>query len=170
MTQAGSSAIQSRRLVLAIAIVMMIVFCPAAIGLVLPEQTTKESVQAHSAFSFAQDARTPDAALDEIEARLDGIASTAPVQFAEEVGLPTNARNVRVSDDGMVVGFSVDGESNEVIASIGEIMKAKGWVAVDLGGIDGKTYLKNEGLYAQVVMTATQVGDSTSVVMRCVSR
>ena len=170
MTQTGLSAIQNRRLVLAIVIVVVIVFCPALIGLVLPEWTTEESVQAHPTFSFAQDASTPDAALDEIEARLDGVASTAPVQFAEEAGLPSGARNVRVSDDGMVLGFSVDGEPDEAIASIDEIMKAKGWVAVDLGGIDGKTYLKNEGLYAQVVMTATQVGGSTSVVMRCVSR
>jgi hypothetical protein len=130
----------------------------------------EEGVQAHSEFSFAQDASTPDAALDEIEARLDGIASTAPVQFAEEVGLPTNARNVRVSDDGMVVGFSVDGEPDEAIASIDEIMETKGWTAVDLGGIDGKTYVKNEGLYTQVVMTTTQVGGSTSVVMRCMRR
>ena len=170
MTQTVSSTIQRRRLVLAIAIAAVIVFSPAVIGLVLPEQTMEEGVQAHSEFSFAQDASTPDAALDEIEARLDGIASTAPVQFAEEVGLPTNARNVRVSDDGMVVGFSVDGEPDEAIASIDEIMETKGWTAVDLGGIDGKTYVKNEGLYTQVVMTTTQVGGSTSVVMRCMRR
>ena len=170
MTQTGSSAIQSRRLVLAIAIVAVIVFCPAAIGLVLPEKTTGERVQAHSAFSLAQDASTPDAALDEIEDRLDGAASTAPAQFAEEAGLPSGARDVRVSDDGMVVGFSIDGEPDEAIATIDEIMEAKGWTAVDLGGIDGKTYVKNEGLYAQVVMTATQVGGSTSIVMRCVRR
>ena len=170
MTQTVSSAIQNKRLVLAIAIVMVIVFCPAAIGFVLPEQTTEESVRPHSAFSFAQDAGTPDAALDEIEARLDGVASTAPVQFAEEVGLPSNARDVRVSDDGMVVGFAIDGEPDEAIASIDEIMETKGWTAVDLGGIDGKTYVKNEGLYTQVVMTTTQVGGSTSVVMRCMRR
>ncbi len=170
MTQTGSSAIQNRRLVLAIVIVVIIVFCPVAIGFVLPEQTTEESVQAHPTFSFVQDASTPDAALDEIEARLDGVASTAPVQFVEEVSLPSNARDVRVSDDGMVVGFSVDGEPDEAIATIDEIMEAKGWTAVDLGGIDGKTYVKNEGLYAQVVMTATQVGGSTSIVMRCVRR
>ena len=170
MTQAGSSAIQSRRLVLAIAIVAAIVFCPAVIGLVLPERTTGESERAHSSFSFAQDASTPDAALDEIEARLSGDVSTAPVQFAEEAGLPSGARDVRVSDDGMVVGFSIDGEPDETITSIDEIMEAKGWTAVDLGGIDGKTYVKNEGLYAQVVMKATQVVGSTSVVMRCESR
>ena len=170
MTQTGLSAIQNRRLVLAIAIVVVIVFCPALIGLVLPEWTTEESVQVHSAFSFAQDASTPDAALDEIETQLDRTASAIPEQFAEEAGLPSGARNVRVSDDGMVLGFSVDGEPDEAIASIDEIMKAKGWVAVDLGGIDGKTYLKNEGPYTQIVMTATQVGGSTSIVMRCVSR
>ena len=170
MTQTSSSATQNRRFVLAVAIVAAIVFCPAAIGFVLPERTTGESARVHSSFFFAQDASTPDAALDEIEARFDGVASTAPVQFAEEAGLPSDARDVRVSDDGMVVGFSVDGEPDKAIASIGEIMKAKGWVAVDLGGIDGKTYLKNEGPYTQVVMTATQVGGSTSIVMRCVSR
>ena len=167
MTQTGSSAIL---IIAGIAIVVAIVFCPAAIGLVLPGQTTEESMRARSAFSLAQDASTPDAALDEIEARLDGAASTAPAQFAEEAGLPFGARDVRVSDDGMVVGFSIDDEPDEAIATIDEIMEAKGWTAVDLGGIDGKTYVKNEGLYAQVVMTATQVGGSTSIVMRCVRR
>ena len=170
MTKTSSSATQSRRLVLAIAIVAAIVFCPAAIGLVLPEQMTGESARPHSAFSFAQDAGTPDAALDEIEARLDGVASTVPVQFAEEAGLPSDARDVRVSDDGTVVGFAVDSEPDEAIASINEIMETKGWTAIDLGGIDGETYVKNEGPYAQVVMTATQVGGSTSVVMRCMCR
>ena len=77
---------------------------------------------------------------------------------------------MRVSDDGMVVGFAIDGEPDEAIASIDEIMETKGWTAVDLGGIDGKTYVKNEGLYTQVVMTTTQVGGSTSVVMRCMRR
>ena len=170
MTQTVSSTIQRRRLVLAIAIVAVIVFSPAAIGFVLPEQTMEEGVQARFAFSLGQDASTPDVALDEIETQLDRTASAIPEQFAEEAGLPSDARDVRVSDDGMVVGFSVDGEPDKAIASIDEIMKTKGWVAVDLGGIDGKTYLKNEGPYTQVVMTATQVGGSTSAVMRCVSR
>ena len=117
MTQAGSSAIQSRRLVLAIAIVAAIVFCPVVIGSDLPERTTGESARVHSSFPFAQDASTPDAALDDIEARLGGVASTAPVQFAKEAGLPSGARDVRVSDDGMVVGFSIDGDSKTNLTS-----------------------------------------------------
>ena len=108
--------------------------------------------------------------LDEVEDLLDGIASTVPMRFAEEAGLPSGARDVRVSDDGTVVGFAVDSEPDEAIASINEIMETKGWTAIDLGGIDGETYVKNEGPYAQVVMTATQVGGSTSVVMRCMRR
>lgn len=170
MTQAVSSTIQRRRLVLAVVIVVAIVFGPATIGLVLPEQTAGENAHAFSEFSFGLDAGTPEEVLDEIEARLDGATSTAPVQFTDEVGLPSGAQDVRVSDDGTVVGFSVDGESDEAIASIDEIMETKGWTAIDLGGIDGKTYLKNEGPYSQVVMTATQVGGSTSIVMRCMRR
>ena len=170
MTQTVSSTIQRRRLVLAIAIAVVIVFSPAAIGLVLPEQTMEEGVQARYAFSFGRDASTPDVVLDEIETQLDRAASAIPEQFAEEAGLPSDARDVRVSDDGMVVGFAIDGEPDEAIASIDEIMETKGWTAVDLGGIDGKTYVKNEGLYTQVVMTTTQVGGSTSVVMRCMRR
>ena len=53
MTQTVSSTIQRRRLVLAIAIAVVIVFSPAAIGLVLPEQTMEEGVQARFAFSLA---------------------------------------------------------------------------------------------------------------------
>ena len=170
MTQTVSSAIQNKRLVLAIAIAVVIVFSPAAIGLVLPEQTMEEGVQARYAFSFGRDASTPDVVLDEIETQLDRTASAIPEQFAEEAGLPSDARDVRVSDDGTVVGFAVDSEPDEAIASINEIMETKGWTAIDLGGIDGETYVKNEGPYAQVVMTATQVGGSTSVVMRCMCR
>ena len=170
MTEAVSSTIQRRRLVLAIAIVAVIVFSPAAIGLVLPEQTMEEGVEARSAFSFGRDASTPDVALDEIEARLDGAVSIVPAQFAEEAGLPPDVRDVRVSDDGMVIGFAIDGETDEAVASVDEFMETKGWTAIDLGGIDGKTYVKNEGPYSQVVMTATQVGGSTSIVMRCMRR
>ena len=71
MTQTVSSTIQRRRLVLAIAIAVVIVFSPAAIGLVLPEQTMEEGVQARYAFSFGRDASTPDVVLDEIETQLD---------------------------------------------------------------------------------------------------
>lgn len=170
MTQGGSSAIQNRRFVLAIAIAAAIVFSPAVIGLVLPERTAGEGVQIDPELPFGKGVGTPDGTLDEVEDLLDGIASTVPMRFAEEAGLPSGARDVRVSDDGTVVGFAIDSEPDEAIASINEIMETKGWTAIDLGGIDGETYVKNEGPYAQVVMTATQVGGSTSVVMRCMCR
>ena len=170
MMQTASSTTQRRRLVLASAIVVAIVFAPAAVELALPEQAVEEVAQDSSMIPVEWGSSTPESALNEIESFLDGTASTVPIQFEEEAGLPPGARDVRVSNGGKVIGFIVDGEPGEAVAAIDGLMETKGWTPVDLGGISGKTYVRNGGSFAQIVMTATQIGGSTSIVMRCVHR
>ena len=163
---------QSGRLVRAIAIVVVMVFAPAVVDMLLSLSSSAETPSAEviapadgGPVSY-QEGRTPDEVLDRAEELLGETLSPIPVWYSEQVGLPSGAREVRVSADGTVVGFILDGSSDSAVDDMGDRMRAHGWTSADLGGIDGKTYIKTGGEPEWIVMTATQVGSSTSVVMR----
>ena len=166
-------SIQNGRLVLAIAIAVAIVFAPAVIDKLFNLSSSAETASeetiglADEALVSNQEGRTPDEVLDRAEELLGETLLPMPPWFSEQVGLPSGAREVRVSADGAVVGFILDGSPDSAVDDVDNRMRAHGWTSADLGGIDGKTYIKTSGKSEWIVMTATQVGSSTSVVMRC---
>ena len=103
---------------------------------------------------------------------LESVANPArvdvPQAFADEVGVLPGARDIRVDDAGLVVGYVVDGKAESVLAALDEHMRGNGWTCVSLGGRVGTTYLKDAGRCRWVLATCTQVDESTSVVMRCI--
>lgn len=109
-----------------------------------------------------------DAVLDEASARLDAELGSVPDGAAGEVGLPENARDIRVSAGGGVVGYVVDCDCDIALESIATRFVADGWAKVDLGGIEGCTFVKEDGSGGWALVTANQVGASTSVVIRSV--
>lgn len=110
------------------------------------------------------------AALDQIEESVGSAgSSTVSPEFADEIGLLPDARDVRSSDEGLVVGYVVPGRSGEAIAKITENMESGGWTSVPLGQVDGATFLKSGGSFTWAIVTCTEVGSSTSVVVRCMS-
>lgn len=109
-----------------------------------------------------------DAVLDEASARLDAELGSVPDGVVGAVGLPGNARDIRASTDGGVVGYVVDCDCGEALESIEARFTADGWMKVDLGGIEGCTFVKEGDSGGWALVTANQVGASTSVVVRSV--
>ena len=103
--------------------------------------------------------------LTRLEAVADAGDPDVSESFEEEIGLPPDARDVRVS--GSVVGCVVDGEASEVLASAQSQMEARGWTGVPLGGVAGMTFAKPSGRCTWALVTCEQIGSATSLVVRC---
>ena len=159
------------RLAKAIAIVGALVVAAPASGLL------------DDAFSGNTDANSVDAGLDATEVvvgfdplvsldRLEVLAnaepSALPRYFDEEIGLLPGALDVRVNSDGSIVGYVVDNAAENAHQLVSQHMEAAGWSEVNLGAVQGSTYLKDSGLCRWALATFTQVGSVTSVVYRCV--
>ena len=162
----------AKRLIAAVVVVAVIVFSPIAIDSAFNTAEAEES-DAMSANAEGLDAQAliggKDAStvLEELEdaAKADGFKAVPPV-FFDEIGFLPDARDVRVSADGAIVGYVVDDGVEEALANLLLHMEARGWAGVSLGGVDGYTFLKDSGQCTWVLATCTQVGDVTSVVMR----
>ena len=171
MTALQINLMQSSRLVAACGIVALVVFGPiafdnlsgaAAGGDAQPEPISKVLRESG--------ATSPFTTLDRVEALADSALAWPSMQFCDEVGLPAEARDVRVSAGGSVVGFVVDGDVADVLEAVDSTLQSKGWTAVELGAVDGSTYVKTGGSYSWALVTGTQVGESVSVVVRCMRR
>lgn len=163
----GVRGIVGRRVV-AVAIVAALVGAAPGIDWALNASGGGGSADAHvyEGVSLARSSNPFDA-LESIEHSLDGFSSTLPEGFASEIGVLDGASEVAVSEGGAVVGYRVAGTADEVHRKIGESMAVRGWLETDLGSIRGATYTKKEGAYRWILVTCTQAGGLTSVVIRC---
>ena len=109
-------------------------------------------------------------ALERIEDAASAGGGEIPESFSREIGFPAQSHDWRADSSGAVFGCIAAGAPEEVSAAIERDLSERGWAKVDLGGLAGATYVKDEGACAWVLVTCTQVGDSTSVVYRCVYR
>lgn len=109
----------------------------------------------------------PFEALVRLEAAAGLPCSEVPSWFASEVGLPAGSRDVRVDSATGVVGCIVDAPPEQALASVKERMLEAGWSAVPIGGVDGVTFMREEGECRWVMMSCTQVASATSIVFRC---
>lgn len=109
------------------------------------------------------------ASLERIESAATASEANVPDEFSAEVGLLLGARDVRASEQGvLVVGYVVDGDCSDVARRLEAHMEARGWTGVALGKAAGATFAKSSGSCTWALATCTQVGSDTSVVMRCV--
>ena len=169
MSKMASLPASTRRSFVAVVVVAAVVFGPAIVDRALASMP--QQISSDVPAGLAKEG--PAASDDVLEAAVDLVDSPladVPPQYAAEIGMPAGVRDVRVSSDGAVVGYVVEGAADEVAKEVDACFTARGWISVSLGGIEGRTYLKQEGCYTWALMTATQVGDSTSVVVRCQRR
>lgn len=105
-----------------------------------------------------------EAALDAVGRQLDSYeVGAAPL----DVPLPEGARDLMSSAGGDVLGCMVDGlEEQQVMEMMQHRMEQAGWQCVPLGGVSGATFVKADGALPWYVVTATESGDSVSVVYR----
>ena len=107
-----------------------------------------------------------EAVLGRIEELAMAGAADVPDVFTDEVGLLPGAHDVRVNCDGSIVGYVVSQNCSDALDLIAEQMETGGWTAVSLSGIEGATFIKSEGACRWALVVCTQVGSSTSVVVR----
>ena len=85
-------------------------------------------------------------------------------EFVREIGLPLGSRDVRAMSK--VVGFVMDCDVSEAKESVEHIMYEKGWAPKPLGGMVGSVFEKSDGTLSWAMVTFSQVGEATSVVVR----
>ena len=98
-----------------------------------------------------------------------GEEAKPPEAFSREIGFLRSAKDIRFDESRMVVGYAVEGGAQEVLSDLTAHMESRGWTTVTLGGVDGATFVKPSGAYTWALATCTQIGESTSIVMRCMS-
>lgn len=166
-------ATHNARLVAAVAIVAVIVLAaPVAdlLGLAGIGRTSAngDSGNVHTTLRAdeALSASDVDGVLENLERIVLQNEAEAPEWFRAEVGLLPGARDVRVVGSGRVVGYVVDCDVEKALACLEEDMQALGWKAVPLGQIGGFTFVRQAGSCTWALVTCTQVGSATSVVVR----
>lgn len=159
------------RLLKAIAIVVAIVVAAPGVDAVARYAATPQRASAAVGgidAGFLLESGDASTALDRIEGLSSGEAADVPRAFSEEVGFLPDARDVRASIDGAVVGYVVDSGADDALRRLIGHMQLRGWTEVPLGEVEGATFVKREGSCRWALATCTQVGAATNVVVRCV--
>ena len=155
----------------ALAVVAVLLALPFVASFAVPERSASavagrqggllESARVVSSGGYSE-------ALERIEAAAVAGRSEAPAYFEEEAYLHPAARDLRANEEGTVIGYMVDADSEDVFAQIRDAMCERGWTEVPLGGVRGSTFLKTGGECTWALVTCTQVDGTASVVFRCV--
>lgn len=93
-------------------------------------------------------------------------AREIPDWFVGEVLSLEGTRSVMALDDWSVVGFSTEETADEALARRTQEMQEKGWFGYESGVEGVVTFTKGEGTCTWAMLSCTQVGDETSVVVR----
>ena len=160
--------VEQRRLTAALFVVAIAVSSVPLADLLHSSAHAQASVDAGSAgvdvgaLAGAGDIESALAALDELADI--GSSGAVSAEFEREIGLLPGAHDVLIS--GSVVGYLIEGESAQVEQELQVHMAARGWTSVPLGELEGATFVKPSGDCTWALVTCTQVGDVTSVVVR----
>lgn len=82
-----------------------------------------------------------------------------------ELAVPLDAHELRATSDGAVVGYVLSADASTAFSRADAAMRQAGWTGYALGGIAGATYRKADGALHWALLSCTQVGDATSVVI-----
>ncbi len=88
-----------------------------------------------------------------------------PEGFEEEVFSLAYRSEVRVANDGGIVGFCEVGDAAEVFGSLSSLLEEGGWLAIESEQPACGSFLKSEGQYTWLFVNCTQAGSLTSVVI-----
>lgn len=167
MRLSSGFTLQHRRLLLASGVVAAVVFGPIAADWAMGLSNTSEPQSPNLDAPVVTGLAGAETRLSQAEDKLDSSLGYLPEAVASEMALPPGVRDVRTSGDGSVVGFVAEGDAVDVMDRMTAGMVAKGWSRIALGGVEGATFVKSEGKCTWAMVTATQVGGSVSVVVRC---
>ena len=91
-----------------------------------------------------------------------------PSWFVRELFSLDEARSIRVSATGDVVGFVVSSDEKTSMACFREALCQGGWTESETGIEGCSVFMKREGECRWAMVSCVPVGDATSVVVRCV--
>lgn len=112
---------------------------------------------------------SPGCAPESLKGELTG-EGAVPAWFSRELWVPDGARDVRVSATEDVAGFTVPSSSSgSVFEDIRAALEERGWTASPTGVAGCAVFGKKEGECRWALATCIQVGDATSVVIRCLT-
>ena len=111
-------------------------------------------------------AADPFAVLSKIEQKASNHQGRMPAEVVEEMGVLPGASELKADAGNDVVGYVVAGDAESISREVDRMMVERGWAGVDLGLLDGATYMKDEGEFRWALVSCTQVGSKTSVVVR----
>lgn len=87
--------------------------------------------------------------------------------FEREV-LPLAGRDgVRAAEEGTLVGFSSATGAEATFADVSAALAERGWTAVSSGSACAGSFVKADGSFRWAFVTCAQVGEGSSVVVRC---
>lgn len=107
---------------------------------------------------------TPEDVLDRIEELGKVGESYDQDALIQEIEIPFEATHFRFDSSTSIFSFELTGECFAVSQNLSELWALRGWKEVPLGGLNGSTFLKDEGIYRWMLITYTQVGRSVCVV------
>lgn len=164
--------IQKKRLACACAIVVATIAAAPLSGALAGQPAAAQTPTISEGLRASDVVNEPDPlqALSKLELAAECAPYYLPPYFEQEIGLLAGARDVRVSEDGCVVGYVMDESPPETFERLCMHMRGAGWTEVPLGNIMGATFIKEEGSCTWALASCVEVGCSTSVVFRCVTR
>ena len=165
--------IHTKRLACACAIVLAAISAIPLSGMLTGQPTAAAQVPTASGGFRASDIvneSDPFQALDKLELATECAPCRLPSYFEQEIGLPAGVRDVRVNDDGSVVGYVMDESPPTAFKRLCSHMEDAGWTEVPLGSILGATFVKAGGSCTWALASCVEVGCSTSIAIRCVAR
>lgn len=174
MSEGGRVDVDASRTKKAVVVVSLVVLLALCLDPLLGAAGLGESSGISGAEGVGLDAGALIEGHDAFEslAKIEEAASTGettvPQVFLEEVGVLPGAQDIRSMGNGTVVGYVVDGESQEVMDLLDESLRKRGWKAVPMGLEGGATFIKSGGRCTWALATCTQMGSSVSVVLRSV--
>lgn len=114
-----------------------------------------------SAWDISGEGSSLESGVSDWEASLVGEVSA---DFEAEV-LSSEDKTFWVANDGSTVGFSFDGSAKEACEYMTTCLGEKGWTVIESGSDAVLTFAKGTGAYRWIGMSATEVGQTTSVVL-----
>lgn len=161
---------QGRRAVRAVFILAAVLFCVVAVDGVL--EAVPGSVARESAVALAQGPSESSNGEDTREL-FDAFGSSVPdAASAETVERElfslADKKDVRMTDEGDVVGFVVDDDADVAFERLSRELEEKGWSRIEGGHAGAAGFAKDGGECVLCTVSCLNVAGSTSVVVQCV--
>ena len=86
--------------------------------------------------------------------------------FMNEIGLPSDAFEVKLQEDVSTVGYLVPQSLSEFYPQLFSALRVRGWEEIESNLVGTGTFVKTTGTYRWLFLTCVDVADACSVVLQ----